>query len=128
MNLKAFLSFASVGVVGFAVDAGLLLAITTFSNASPILARLPSFLCAATVTWLLNARLTFGVPANTWNSWAKYISVNGLGFGLNYGIYAALVWLAEIPPLIAVAIASITALAVNYLATSRFVFGKSRGR
>jgi putative flippase GtrA len=125
VNLKAFLSFAGVGVAGFLVDFGLLFAITTFSNISPILARLPSFLAAATITWLLNARFTFGVPANTWRSWTKYISVNSFGFALNYLIYAALVWFIDVYPLLAVAAASIIALAVNYLATSHFVFGKT---
>lgn len=126
MTLKSFLSFAGVGVVGFLVDAGLLQTITTYSTISPILARLPSFLSAATVTWLLNGRFTFGAPAISWKSWAKYISVNGFGFALNYLIYTALILFADAHPLIAVAVASIIALAVNYFATSRFVFGRRR--
>ena len=55
---REFLLFAAVGVVGFGVDVAVLYLV------APLLgwygARVLSFIAAATATWALNRRYTFG--------------------------------------------------------------------
>jgi putative flippase GtrA len=55
-----FLRFCLVGAAGSLVDAGLLQALVTLAGANPFVARVSSFLAAATVTWRLNRCFTFG--------------------------------------------------------------------
>ena len=52
-------NFATVGAIGFVIDAGILAALTHGAGWSPWAARVPSFATAVLATWLLNRRLTF---------------------------------------------------------------------
>ena len=130
-DLRQFLRFCAVGAVGFAVDAGLLALLLATTPLGPYLGRLVSFLAAATVTWLLHRRFTFpaAVRARRGRQWLLFVAVNGGGAALNYGIYALLVATAPLfsaRPVLAVAVGSAVALAVNFLANRTWVFRASR--
>jgi putative flippase GtrA len=121
-----FLRFCLVGAAGFLVDAGLLQGLVTFADANPFVARIASFLAAATVTWRLNRRFTFAIgQAATGREWAGYVVAMTMGATVNYGAFAAtllLIPFARHQPWVGVAVGSVAGLAVNYLASSLIVF------
>lgn len=122
-----FLRFCIVGGIGFVVDAGALTLLIDFAGLGLLWGRVVSYLIAATVTWLLHRHFTFphGKHAPHGTQWLRFVLVNGVGVGINYGIYAVLVLnvalFAETPAL-AVAAGSIAALAFNFFASRHFVF------
>jgi len=126
-TLPPVLRFGLVGCVGFAVDGGLLHLLTTAAGWGPIVARALSFPAAVLATWALNRRFTFGgVDAGPWwASLARYLGVSLVGTGVNFGIYTGLVLgsgAMAAQPLAPFAIASIAAMAFNYLGSKHFAF------
>ncbi len=123
-----FPRFCAVGVVGFIVDAGLLQIFAGLLGMDPYGSRVISFLTAATVTWLLNRRYTFSADkdARPHKEWARYISINAFGGGLNYLTYALCVSqfsLVHRYLFLGVAAGSAFGLLVNYMASKYLVFG-----
>jgi putative flippase GtrA len=115
--------FALVGAIGFLVDLAVLHAATDWLGL--YLGRIFSFLAAATATWYLNARFTFRVERLDVAQWARFLGANSGGAVVNYSIYAGLIaWggLARRYPAIGVGCGSLAGLAVNFLASRRFVF------
>ena len=125
MNSR-FLRFCLVGAGGFLVDAGLLQALVTLAGANPFVARVASFLAAATFTWRLNRHFTFAIgQAARGREWAGYVAAMSLGAAVNYGAFAATLLLMPFAlhqPWVGVAVGSVAGLAVNYLTSSRIVF------
>lgn len=125
--MTRFLRFGVSGVVGFAVDAGVLMLLTTGFGLNPYLARVPSFLAAATTTWLINRHWTFADrrSSDRTREWQRYLLAM-LGGGLvNYGVYALLVATLEPVarwPVLGVAAGSLAGMVVNYLSSSRWIF------
>ena len=129
MQLPRFLRFALVGAAGFFVDVAALYA--SFALGAGVYAgRVVSYLCAATFTWGVNRRFTFASEARpSISEWLKFLVANAGGGLVNYGTYAALVsWGTGLlgHPALAVACGSVAGLAVNYLASSRFVFTEQK--
>ncbi len=124
---QQFFCFGVVGTIGFLADAGLLLALQSYTELGPYLGRVISFTVAATVTWALNRHFTFtsGLDTAWLRQWLRYLSVTLLGAGTNYAIYAALLQFGEATitrSLLAVAAGSLGGLAVNFTALKCFVF------
>jgi len=122
-----FLRFCVVGTVGFVVDAGTLTLLVDWAGMGLLLGRVVSYLLAATVTWYMHRHYTFphGKTVPHGPQWVRFVAVNALGAGINYGVYALLVLnLAVFArwPALAVAVGSIAALMFNFLASRRFVF------
>ncbi|ABM40800.1 MULTISPECIES: GtrA family protein [Diaphorobacter] len=122
------LRFGLVGTAGFVVDAGLLQTMVQWGGVNPFLARLGSFMAAATATWWLNRCFTFRVGSQaSAGEWMRYVTTMVLGGLVNYGAYAALLlWLplAMRQPWLGVAFGSLAGMAVNYYTSSRFVFAR----
>jgi putative flippase GtrA len=123
-----FLRFCMAGTVGFIVDAGVLQMLAGMLDMDPYGSRIISFLAAATVTWLLNRRYTFNADrdARLHREWARYVSINAFGGGLNYLTYALCV--SQFPLVhrylfLGVAVGSAVGLLVNYSASKYLVFG-----
>ena len=97
-----FLRFALVGAAGFFVnEAALWLALRAL-RLDPYTGGVLSFLAAVSFTWWGNRRLTFRAHAATGAramlaEWLKFVAANGLGFVVNYGVYAGLIALASNP-------------------------------
>lgn len=125
---ERFFRFCLVGAAGYVVDAGLLQAAVVLADANPFLARIGSFLAAATFTWWLNRRFTFGVAAAaTRREWSRYVTAMTLGAAVNYAAFALTLLMlpfAASHPWLGVAVGSIAGLAVNYATSRRFVFGR----
>jgi putative flippase GtrA len=120
-----FFRFLLVGAVGFAVDAAVLLLLIHIGGMSRLWARIPSFLAAVTVTWLLHRNFTFSNAnqvAPSIREWLRFTLANAFGNGANLAIYALLVGLFAWDALPALAVASVAALGVNYGLSARWVF------
>lgn len=118
--------FCAVGAAAFVVDAGAVEALVKLASWNPYLARVVSYLCAASFAWWLNRRYTFGAGQGpVHREWAKYLAVNISGGLVNYIAYAALVASFDFVrawPWIGVAAGSAAGLLVNFAANKWYVF------
>jgi putative flippase GtrA len=124
--MNGLLRFALVGTVGFAVDGGLL-QLLVWAGWGPIVARLVSFPAAVLATWWLNRRFTFAGSDDgpAFASLVRYVAVSLVGTSVNFAIYTALVLgsaAMAARPIVPFAVASIAALAFNYLGSKHFAF------
>ncbi len=124
---RRFLAFAFVGTLGFLVDAGIVLGLTSL-GAGALAAQAVAFAVAVTVTWLGNRSWTFRDCAGRLalpQEWARYVSANAVGWVVNNGVYGLLVLAVPLvarEPVWAVAAGSLAGLVFNYTATRRVVF------
>jgi len=135
MNLRLsagtgrFVRFCMVGAVGFIADAGFLVAAVALVGVSPIPGRAASFLFAATVTFLLNRRFTFGAGGrHPVAQWLGYVAATSGGALINLSIYLG--WLAlfgrsPLQLVIGTAFGSVAAMTSNFLVSSRVVFRRA---
>lgn len=125
--LGEVLRFGAVGTAGFVVDAGVL-QLGLVAGIGPWAGRVVSYLAAATVTFGLNRAWTFRGADRSRpmrQDWSLFLLVNLVGFGCNYGTYAALI--ASVPlvkeaPVLGVAAGSLAGMAGNFLLSRRYVF------
>ncbi|MHA6203247.1 GtrA family protein [Dyella soli] len=127
---RQVLLFAIGGLIGLVVDAGVVQALVSFGHWNPYLARVLSFVLAATATWLWNRRFTFGhrhSGRSLHAEWLHWVALMSVGAVVNYAAYAAILmlypWLHRWPA-VAVAASSAAASLVNF-ATARGVLFKS---
>lgn len=125
--MRQFALFCIGGIIGFAVDAGIVQVLVSVGGFDPYLSRLVSFLCAMTATWRFNRRFTFtaGRDEGPWREWLRYFLAMLAGFVVNYAVYAALVYsvpLVRVWPVLGVAAGAVLGLAVNYLSSRHWVF------
>jgi putative flippase GtrA len=120
--------FAVGGILGLVIDAGTVQALVAWVGWNPYLARVLSFLLAATVTWAWNRRHTFAHRASGRSpaaEWLHWMALMGLGACINYAIYAALL-LAFEPlerwPAVAAAAGSAVAALVNFSTARGMLF------
>ena len=128
--MRSFWLFGIGGVLGFIVDAGVLIALVTGLHEDRFSAKIISFVCAATATWLFNRNFTFrGHRRHTrLGEWMRYMFAMSGGGVCNYIAFSALVlafnfdkqWL--VLPQIA---GSIAGLGVNYLASRYWIYRKT---
>lgn len=131
---KEFIKFSLVGVAGFLVDAGSFqLFLLLIEN--HYIARLGSYIVAATATWLLNRTFTFRhLNSNSGFraiivEWFTFLSSQTLGFALNYGVFSLLVATTAFfynYPIFAIGFGSIAGLSVNFLVARNLVFKGSK--
>jgi putative flippase GtrA len=124
--------FAVGGMLGLLVDAGTVQALVGWGGWNPYLARVLSFLLAATVTWAWNRHRTFAhrtsgrSPVAEWMHW---MALMGLGACVNYAVYAALLLSFE-PlgrwPALAAAAGSAVAALVNFCAARGVLFRRPK--
>lgn len=120
-------AFGVVGVIGLFVDMGVVWLCLRGAGLNPYLARVVSFLAAATTTWALNRAFTFRGARReaAHRQWAKFLAANAVGGVVNYGVYAALVsgvaFFAAVPEA-AVAVGSLSGLGFNFTASRALVF------
>jgi putative flippase GtrA len=120
------LRFGVGGVVGFLVDSGVLYALMAV-GLGPYAARVPSFLCAATATWLINRYWTFADRRSLrrGSEWGRYVVAMIAGGVLNYAVYAVLVGHSEVVrtwPVLGVAAGSLAGMVLNFLSSWFLVF------
>ena len=109
----------------FLVDAGVLTAVLVPAPGQFYLARVVSYLAAASAGWWLNRRFTFASRDARGREWLRYLGANLSGGLANYAVYAALVGLVPLCrayPVLAVGGGSLAGLVLNFTASRRFVF------
>lgn len=116
-----------VGTVGFLVDASILTLLLSSGYFDLYMARVASFICAVTTTWYLNRQFTFphSKSQKYFKQWRHFISLNSVGGGINYMVYAMLVtWsvLMSENPILATAIGSLCGLSFNFLSSYHVIF------
>lgn len=121
------LCFGVVGIMGFLVNAGIVEALAR--PMGPGWAQLLAFPAAASVTWWLNRRYTFGASRDAWQrEWARYLASNVVGWLANNGAYFSMILSYPFVyrhPVIAVAAGSLAGMVFNFMFSKRFVFGRS---
>jgi putative flippase GtrA len=114
--------FTLVGAAGFLVDAGMLLLLANALGVNIYVARLLSWLAAATFTWLLNRTLTFrDRDTAVLRQWLTFLAANTGGGLINICLSSALI-AAHVAPIPAIACGSLAGLLSNFLSSREFVF------
>jgi len=120
-----------IGGMTFVVDASIVQLLVIGMGLNPYLARVFSFLAAASLTWALNRRYTFETKARpSPREWSMYLGLMILGGAINYTTYAlciAFIHVAATQPWLGVAAGSVAGLGVNFV-TSRWFFTRKPHR
>jgi putative flippase GtrA len=124
--VRQMLAFGTVGVAGFAIDAGTLTGMRLL-GLGLILGRVISYLTAATCTWALNRRYTFTSKAGrgAFREWLTFLVSQLFGAAFNLGLYGWLVTsspMVATHPVIGVAAGSLAGMLVNFFVARKFVF------
>lgn len=110
--------FALAGGLGFGADAGVL-TLGVVLGLNPALARVPSFLAAVLVTWVINRRLTFRTAAApTVREFLHYLAAMALGLAVNYAVFLAVLSISDIAralPVLALIPATAAGMVVNFI-------------
>lgn len=120
--------FATGGVFGLLIDAAAVQALVVVVGWNPYLARVLSFLLAATFTWWWNRRYTFSARSSNRQAhaeWLHWLGLMGFGAAINYGVYAVL--MMRFPmlhrwPAVAVAPGAALAALVNFSTARKVLF------
>lgn len=121
------LRFALVGALAFCADALALEVLVRLLALDPLVARLFSWLCAATVAWYLNRSFTFRltVSRGLLREWLHYLLANTIGGIANYAVFALLVMCSPSirrHPILGVAAGALAGMCFNYFASRFWVF------
>ncbi|AZO72534.1 MULTISPECIES: GtrA family protein [unclassified Mesorhizobium] len=118
--------FVLAGGIGFVADAAALWLLLAVTPLGPLIARILSIGFALTVTWQINRHLTFAPSSRGMaREGARYGGVGVATSIANYLIYCAMLFaLPALPPLAALAVASLVAMALSFLGYSRLVFDR----
>jgi len=118
--------FVLAGGVGFVADAAALWLVLAVTPLGPLVARVLSIGFALCVTWQINRHLTFSPSSRGMaKEGARYGGVGIATSIVNYLVYCAILFaLPAMPPLAALAIASLVAMALSFLGYSRLVFDR----
>jgi putative flippase GtrA len=89
---KQIPAFATIGLIGYFIDAGITFVGAKYAGLSPELARPPGFLIATVVNFVLNRSITFRhSPAPLFRAFLRYCGVAALGLAVNYAVYSVCV-------------------------------------
>lgn len=123
-TLRHMLIFAIVGGLAFFVDAGVFTAISTLGSGA-FVARCVSILTSITFTWFLNRTYTFRTQKPP--SFVEFLSyLGGMQIGLvtNFSTFFLVLYLSETAaryPIIALAIATLAGMTLNFLISKRIL-------
>ena len=122
---SGFLLFGLVGLFGFIVDAGALLALIEHADLNAYVARSISIAFAVSVTWAAHRLWTFKTVLNKrLPEWMRYQLTSAFGAAVNFGVYSLLLASQDnVSPFFALVVSSICALLVNFLGARFFAFG-----
>ena len=124
--MSRLVRFVFAGGIGFVADAGALWLLLAVTPLGPFVSRVLSIGFALCVTWQINRHLTFAPSSRgVAREGARYGGVGIATSIVNYLVYCALLFaMPAMPPLAALAIASLVAMALSFLGYSRLVFDR----
>jgi len=127
---KRILPFALAGIIGFVVDAGMLLLVAPLLG--PFGGRILSFTAAVLATWLINRNFAFADKAarnGKGQEFLRYFAAMLPGAAVNwvvYGLVVALLADTNIGLVLAVAAGSLAGMTTNLVAADRLAFRARR--
>jgi len=85
--------------------------------------RVLAWLAAITLTYFLNARLTFGASIRH-SRFGNYLLIQAIGAGINLGSFSVLVLFGPLAdkPLVAMVVGNVLAMINNFLLVRKFVY------
>lgn len=116
------LVFAGVGLAATATHAAVALAVRAAFDASPLDANLAGYLSAVGVSYLGNARLTFGRPALSGRRFLRFLVVSLMGLAAGQAITWALAERLGWPFPAALAVVVVTIPALSFAAAKLWAF------
>lgn len=135
-NRGTFLRFACVGTTISLLDIGLLYLLNTL-GINIFLARIPSFVIAITLGYILNRYFTFHhieTGRALWHSLLRHYTAHSVGSTINYGVYIAILLLGQqlggratadgTLPFIAVWTGGMLGMCCNFFFSKKLVFDK----
>jgi putative flippase GtrA len=130
-RFKKLMFFGAAGIFGFMADAGVTLLLQASLGA--YLARLPGFIAAATITWLINRRFTFADSTSGYDhiykEYLHYLSLMIFGLIVNYVTYLGVVTVfhgSHWAVLAGIAAGSIGGMLVNFFNAQKFLYSSPR--
>jgi putative flippase GtrA len=122
--------FATIGCIGFGVEAIILTVATTKFGLPTLETRLISFPCAVLLTWWLNRKYNFRSQASVfWELW-KYFGSQSIGALTNLAVFVGC-WAAfpslSTSPILLLGLGALAGLVVNFALLQWYVFGKKKG-
>ncbi|MGK6314600.1 GtrA family protein [Neorhizobium sp. DT-125] len=124
--MKPLFRFLIAGFIGLFTDAALTHVLVEYAGLGPFTARIPAIATAMAVAWLIGCSRTLGQSRHSLAAGGfRYWAIGITAALLNYAIYATLMYRAPfLQPAVAVAFASLAAIAYSVFGHSRFVFGR----
>lgn len=116
--------FAAVGLAATGTHVAAALALRTFAGLSPLRANLLAYLCAVGVSYLGNARLTFGRPALRGGQFARFLVVSLLGLCVTQGLTWLLVDQAGWPFAAGLAVVAVATPTATFAASRLWAFAE----
>lgn len=118
--MKTLLSFSLVGSLGFAIDLSVLVILSSYLG--PHISRPLSFICAVSVTFIFNKRITFRQSRPP--SFLLYLAGQSTGFLINFAVYEMVLLLlsATYDLYVAFVMGSLAGLIFNFLHAKYRVF------
>lgn len=116
--------FALVGLVGVLIDAVVFQWMINL-NSGLALAHFVSFFVAATVNYVFNSKWSFRehhAGYLRWHQFSRFLTVGVLALLLRGGVLALLVYVWQVPPVLAIFPAILVTAAINYLGSAFYVF------
>ncbi|HJW23822.1 MAG TPA: GtrA family protein [Rhodocyclaceae bacterium] len=131
---SGILTFGLIGVLGFAIDGGLLTLLYSWAGRNIYLSRLVSFTVATATTWYLNRTLTFGTSRGAGGGasrqYLRYVLVQVGGGLVNLAIFVASIHLFESLrniPIVPLGLGAVFGMLFNYGLSRTYVFGGAHG-
>lgn len=115
-------TFLAVGLTATAIHAAAALVAREFGHFSGIAATTTGYLCAVGVSYLGNARFTFGRPVLHGAQFVRFLVVSLLGFAANLGVTWLLVNRLQWPFPAALAVIVVVIPALSFTASKLWAF------
>ncbi len=122
-TLKQFIKFGIVGFLSFLVDAGIYLIVTRYLFVFYIIAKMISFVLAATNSYIFNRAWTFrSKNAQIGQEFSKFFIISAIGLGLNSLIMFLAVDKIKLHDLVSLVIATALTMFWNFTANKFWTF------
>jgi putative flippase GtrA len=126
--LRQFVKFASVGLLATIVHVAIVYSLVEGAGAEPVLASLPAFFSALSVSYLLNRYWTFQASVSGYACFIKYTFVSLGGMFLNVAIMYVAVYIAQGTYLQGLAIVIVIVPVMSFLFQRGWTFERLGGQ
>lgn len=120
-------TFLIVGLAATAVHAAASLAARRFGQAEPMAATTVGYLCAVGVSYLGNARFTFGRPVLHGGQFARFLVVSLIGFAANLAVTHLFADVLKWPFAAALGVVVVVIPALSFTASKLWAFAEKAG-